>query len=380
LGTGSIGQVHELLPRNAPDDESVVVKISFHDEHWKMREDFAVMAALGANTGVDRASVLFRSLWLFIQDSIKQIEGEFDMLREANFTRTGKEIVDTAQTEVKGYIEYAFGVKRSVIPTLTVPVVIDAPSSQALVLQRVSGVPLLAFLDSLPEGQEKDQAQTAAFGSIFMWVGWMIFAKGFYHGDPHPGQFLVQPEENRLWLLDWGLSQELSKQQRRDLHELYYLMHFCYDAATLRPRILDVAPAVLEYLAGRLAMERVVFAAVSDMDTHHRHRIATVMRRMGFATSRDSDLSLTVGAFGLFDTNIAFNDVELLNKWTQYDAVVNIPGEYLVLTRMVQTIGGLARRLQGAKSTITSRNGARWHFSELSNVRLWRHFVQNPLH
>ncbi|CAK0832638.1 unnamed protein product, partial [Prorocentrum cordatum] len=104
LGTGSIGQVHALLPREGAAGTTgggeAVAKISFHEEHWKMREDFAAMAALGINTGPDEVSTLLRSIWLFVQDSIRQIEGEFDMRREANFTRLGKQMVEEAKANL----------------------------------------------------------------------------------------------------------------------------------------------------------------------------------------------------------------------------------------------------------------------------------------
>eukprot|EP00930_Biecheleria_cincta_P002506 TRINITY_DN103518_c0_g1_i1.p1 TRINITY_DN103518_c0_g1~~TRINITY_DN103518_c0_g1_i1.p1 ORF type:complete len:639 (+),score=65.65 TRINITY_DN103518_c0_g1_i1:82-1998(+) len=386
LGTGSIGQIHALLPRRGfkirlPDGTNVgeaVVKIAFHSEHWKMKQDFQVMEALGKNTGRDEVSALFRSIWLFISDSMKQIENEFNMSRETNLTKVGRQLVESANAEVQTCIASAFGLKSSDIPSLAVPRVIANPSTAVLILEKVSGVPLLAYLESLPEGDVREAAQVATFGSIFMWVGWMIFSAGFTHGDPHPGQFLFDTDKQRLWLLDWGLCQELSAEQSRDLHELFYLLHFQYDATALNPRLLQVGPAILEFVAGRLAMERVIRWAVSDMDAHHRHRIANVMRRMGFVSKLDSDLTLTVAAYGLFDTNVAYNDVELLNKWLAYDPVVAIPGQYLVLTRMISTIAGFARKLQGSDQVIRGSHGERWRFAELSNVRLWRRFVRAP--
>merc|ERR1712187_312707 len=104
--------------------------------------------------------------------------------------------------------------------------------------------------------------------------------------------------------------------------------------------------------------------------------MGNVMRRMGFVSRRDSDLTLTVSAYGLFDTNIAYNDIELLHRWQAFDTVVAIPGQYLVLTRMVSTLAGLARKMQGASRLITSPSGEHWRFADLSNVRLWRRFVQ----
>ncbi|MCP5070646.1 MAG: ABC1 kinase family protein [bacterium] len=37
----------------------------------------------------------------------------------------------------------------------------------------------------------------------------MILAHGFFHGDPHPGNLLVEPESGKLVILDFGLAKEL---------------------------------------------------------------------------------------------------------------------------------------------------------------------------
>ncbi len=37
----------------------------------------------------------------------------------------------------------------------------------------------------------------------------MILVRGFFHGDPHPGNLLVEPDTGRLVILDFGLAKEL---------------------------------------------------------------------------------------------------------------------------------------------------------------------------
>jgi predicted unusual protein kinase regulating ubiquinone biosynthesis (AarF/ABC1/UbiB family) len=48
----------------------------------------------------------------------------------------------------------------------------------------------------------------------------MMLIRGFFHGDPHPGNLLVEPDTGRLVLLDFGLAKELPEQFREQV------MHF----------------------------------------------------------------------------------------------------------------------------------------------------------
>ena len=42
----------------------------------------------------------------------------------------------------------------------------------------------------------------------------MIFEKGFFHGDPHPGNLLVL-RDGRIGLLDFGLAKDAAARLRR---------------------------------------------------------------------------------------------------------------------------------------------------------------------
>ncbi len=47
-----------------------------------------------------------------------------------------------------------------------------------------------------------------------------IVITGFFHGDPHPGNFLILPDK-RICLLDWGLAGQLTKRMRFALIDLF---------------------------------------------------------------------------------------------------------------------------------------------------------------
>jgi ubiquinone biosynthesis protein len=51
-----------------------------------------------------------------------------------------------------------------------------------------------------------------------------VLIDGFFHGDPHPGNVLVDPETGRIVFLDFGLVGELRTEQRLSLLQLLYAL------------------------------------------------------------------------------------------------------------------------------------------------------------
>ena len=45
----------------------------------------------------------------------------------------------------------------------------------------------------------------------------MMLVRGFFHGDPHPGNLLVEPDTGRLVILDFGLAKELPEDFREEV-------------------------------------------------------------------------------------------------------------------------------------------------------------------
>ncbi len=64
---------------------------------------------------------------------------------------------------------------------------------------------------------------TAALGSVFIRaIIKQVLIDGFFHGDPHPGNVLADPEANTIVFLDLGLVGQLDRQQRLDLLGLIF--------------------------------------------------------------------------------------------------------------------------------------------------------------
>ena len=51
-----------------------------------------------------------------------------------------------------------------------------------------------------------------------------VLVDGFFHGDPHPGNVLLEPSSGRVVLLDLGLMGELGEQERLDLLALVWAL------------------------------------------------------------------------------------------------------------------------------------------------------------
>jgi ubiquinone biosynthesis protein len=64
---------------------------------------------------------------------------------------------------------------------------------------------------------------TAHMGSVFIRaLIKQVLVDGFFHGDPHPGNVLVDPERGRIIFLDFGLIGELRTDQRLTVIQLLY--------------------------------------------------------------------------------------------------------------------------------------------------------------
>lgn len=52
-----------------------------------------------------------------------------------------------------------------------------------------------------------------------------VLFDGFFHGDPHPGNILIDPVKNQIIFLDMGMMGELNKQQRMALGDLIWALY-----------------------------------------------------------------------------------------------------------------------------------------------------------
>jgi ubiquinone biosynthesis protein len=86
-----------------------------------------------------------------------------------------------------------------------------------------------------------------------------VLVDGFFHGDPHPGNVLVDPGTGRVIFLDFGLVGRLTRDQRLDLLDLINGLQLA-DSGVIADAIrgLGTASSTFDELRFRYAIERIV--------------------------------------------------------------------------------------------------------------------------
>ncbi len=196
LGSASIGQVHAA---RLSSGEEVVVKVQRPGVEALVHEDLAILrdlARLAAN----------RTLWGqiydlpgLVEEFASTIRGEMDYLQEARNV---------------GRFRHSFAEE----PKLRVPRVYrQYTTRRVLTLERLHGIKINDLAELKRSGV--DRAQLARDGARIALK--MVLEDGFFHADPHPGNFLVTPD-GVIGLLDYGMVGQVDEPTRDGL--LYLLL------------------------------------------------------------------------------------------------------------------------------------------------------------
>jgi ubiquinone biosynthesis protein len=177
LAAASIGQVHGALLHGG---KRVVVKVQKPGVADTVAQDLSILADLARRVaGAQFAS--FYDLEAIVDDFSWTLRSELDYIREGHNADRLREILAGR-------------------PGIVVPAVHWALTTRSvLVMERVDGVRLTTPLE-IPAGV--DPAGLARTGAEALLT--QIFEAGFFHADPHPGNFLIM-EDGRLALLDFGM-------------------------------------------------------------------------------------------------------------------------------------------------------------------------------
>ncbi len=104
-------------------------------------------------------------------------------------------------------------------PEVHIPTVYDELSGErVLTMEFVNGIKISKADELRAAGFD-----TTVLGTIFIRaIIKQVLVDGFFHGDPHPGNVLADPESKQIIFLDLGLVGQLNAQQRVDLLGLIY--------------------------------------------------------------------------------------------------------------------------------------------------------------
>jgi len=195
LAAGTIAEVHRATLATG---DPVVVKVQRPDAREQIEQDLALLEVFAEKVS-DRPGLRqvidMQAVFQHLSDSLHR---ELDFRQEAGN-------IERLRASIAQY------------PRLRVPQVhADLSTSRLLVMQDVQGGPI----SIAPEGAPRKEAARQLLESFYK----QIMVDGFFHADPHPGNLMWQPSEERLYLLDLGMVGEVSPEMREQL--LLLLMAF----------------------------------------------------------------------------------------------------------------------------------------------------------
>jgi predicted unusual protein kinase regulating ubiquinone biosynthesis (AarF/ABC1/UbiB family) len=286
IASASLAQVHRA---RLHDGREVAVKIQYPEIADVVRDDIGNFALLVAVLARLEPRFDFRVL---VDEVTKLVPLELDFLHEA-------ENAERMAACLAGHDDV-------VVPA----VVRELSSRRVLVTEFAEGVRCTDLAGLARLGVDpKDVARRLS--TLF---AEMILTHGFFHGDPHPGNILVQPGP-RLVLLDFGLAKALPADFRQGMAQLTWAIMSGDHAA-----------------------------------------IAAGFRRLGFRTRDESDESLAVLGEAFLGFALrngrAYADAEIVAKFNdevpdalKRNPLVQIPGDILLVGRVMGILSGVGKQL-----------------------------------
>ena len=194
LAAASIGQAHAATLK---DGSEVVVKVRRPGAVEQVEEDLAILGELAA---------VARRRWEIAElyDVVGLVE-EFKqtLTAELDYVSEGR----TAERFARNFADH---------PDVHIPRVFwDTSTARVLTLERIRGVKIddLAGLEAAGIDRH-DLAERAARVVLKM-----VFEDGFFHADPHPGNFFIEAG-GRIGLIDFGMVGSLDARTREQLARL----------------------------------------------------------------------------------------------------------------------------------------------------------------
>ena len=197
FAAASTAQVHEA---RLHDGTLVAVKVQRPRIQAKTQADLGVIQELAGVA--ERRFAVARKVGLtgIVAEFAQGVLKELDYRNEAYHAR-----------------RLADGMER--FPEIHVPTVYDDLSGQRVItMEFVKGIKISKADELRAAGFDTTELGTVFIRAIIK----QVLVDGFFHGDPHPGNILGDPESKQIIFLDLGLVGQLSAQQRVDLLGLIY--------------------------------------------------------------------------------------------------------------------------------------------------------------
>lgn len=193
IASASIAQVHEALLK---DGTRVAVKVQRNEIESQIKKDIVILRYLAGQVENRVSDLKYYNLKGIVDEFERVIAKEMDFEQEARNIERFRIVFDGDRhiCAPKVYNEYT--------------------TTRVLTMDYIDGVKI-SDINSLSGINPKKIAEIGTecyFKQIFM--------HGFFHGDPHPGNLLVLPD-NTLCFVDFGMVGHLDKEFMNNLAELF---------------------------------------------------------------------------------------------------------------------------------------------------------------
>ena len=199
LGVASIGQVHEAV---LPTGEKVAVKVQRPNVGKQVHIDLEILHEMAerAEKRLDWAKRY--QVVDVVEEFKKSITSELDYEHEGrNADLMAKQFEDDPQV----YIPEIYW---------------DYTTKKVLTMEYVEGIKL-----NDQEGLAQAQCDNKWLAEkLVQAIFYQMFEDGYFHADPHIGNFFALPEENGIAFTDFGLVGRLSKDMQRNLASIVIAM------------------------------------------------------------------------------------------------------------------------------------------------------------
>lgn len=292
LAAASIGQAYAAT---LPDGTEVVVKIRRPGVVEQVHEDLELLRELAAAASRHWEFADRYDLAGLVEEFSETLKAELDYVREGhNAERFAADFPSEAGIHIP----------RVYWKTTT---------SRVLTLERIRGTKIndLAGLDN----QGIDRSALAGFATDV--VMRMVCEHGFFHADPHPGNFFIEPG-GRIGLIDFGMVGELDERTQESLADLLIYIHHqdgdrlvdvFLDLGVTKKRVdRDLVRRDIQHLLstywglplGELRISALLNDVFAVMRKHHFHLpsnlallLKTVIMVEGLGVTLDPDFHLT---------------------------------------------------------------------------------------
>ena len=263
LAAASIGQAHAATLHDGTD---VVVKVRRPGAVEQVEQDLEILQNLAARASRHWEAAAGYDLVGLADEFARTLRSELDYLREGR----------SAERFVANFADD---------PGLHIPRVFwEATTSRVLTLERIRGIKV-DDLDALDAAGVDRRALAERATRV---TAQMVFRDGFFHADPHPGNFFIE-SDGRIGLIDFGMVGAVDDRLRDRLAALLLgltrqdadevagaLLALGTTRGTVnRARLRDDLAALLSRYAGHAVGEIAFGQAIGDvfaiMRRHHLH-------------------------------------------------------------------------------------------------------------